>query len=77
MRHLGRVLLVPGCPAAALNKGQRAMPANYDESASKPGAATTAGKRKKRSVMEWPCDRWSMRLMEDWAATAPSCCVIW
>ena len=27
VRHLGRGLLVPGCPAAALDRRQRAMPA--------------------------------------------------
>ena len=34
-------------------------------------------KRRKRSVMEWPCDCWSSRLLEDLAARVPSCCVIW
>ena len=49
----------------------------YDESASKPGVAAVAGKRRRRSAMVRPCDGWSSRLMEDWAVRAPSCCVIW
>ena len=49
----------------------------YNESASKPGSLQLLGKRRKRSATEWPCERWSSRLMEDWASKAPSCCVIW
>ena len=48
----------------------------YNESASKPGEATVAGEAEtpKRYGM---AVRWSSRLVEDWAARAPSCCVIW
>ena len=49
----------------------------YNESASKPGVAAIAGEAEKTKRLVRPCDRWSSRLMEDWAARAPSCCVIW
>ena len=35
------------------------------------------GKRRNQSAMEWPCDRWFSRPVEDWAMRAPSCCVTW
>ena len=40
-------------------------------------ACSCWGCGEKRSVMVRPCDRWSSKLMDDWAARAPSCCVIW
>ena len=72
-------LWVPGCLAAVLERRQRAMPAS--RTLQRKCVATRSGcscwrKRRKRNVMEWPCVRWSSRLVEDWAARAPNCCVI-
>ena len=49
MRRLGRGLLVPGCPAAVLDRRQRAVSAaeRYNESSWKPGVAAGAGETEK------------------------------
>ena len=50
VRHLGRGLLVPGCPAAALDGCQRAMPACRmlkRKCVKKPGVAAVAGEAEK------------------------------
>ena len=70
MRHLGRGLLVPGCLAAALDRRQRGMPAcrtSQRKCVETRGGYSCRGKMRKRSAMEWPCERWSSRLMEDWS----------
>ena len=61
-------------PGVQLDRRQRAMPAC--RTLQRKCVATMFGCRRKRNVMERPCARWSSRHMEDWAARAPSCCVI-
>ena len=60
--YFRRGFLVPGCPAK-VRRNQEWL--------------QWLEKQRRRSVMEWPCERWSSRLVEDSAAKAPSCCVIW
>ena len=49
MRHIGRGLLVPRCPATTLDRRQRAMPVcrTLRRNVSKPGVAAVAGEAEK------------------------------
>ena len=69
MRNLRRGLLVGVLQQLRIDVSARCPHAErYDESASKPGWLRLLGKRRRRSAMVRPCDRWSSRLLEDWAA---------
>ena len=78
VRHLRRCFLVSRRPATTLDRRQRAMPARrtLQRKCVETRVAAVAGEAEKRSAVEWPCERWSSRLMEDWAVRAPSCCLI-
>ena len=69
-----------GCPAATLDRRQCAMPARrvlLRKCVESRRCCVRQEKRRKRSDMERPFDRWSTRRTEDLAVKAPSCCETW